>query len=123
MIRVIRYINCLRKKPGMSDAEFRKYWCNDRFNELVGQVAALSSAVRHAKNLALRVQATERLIQDRGIGEPYDGLIEYWWQDASQLMDKYQSPEVAALLQDMSAYQAQFIDLSRSTAFFTEDDG
>jgi len=119
---VIRYINCFRKKPGMSDEEFRKYWCNDSFNKLVTEVAALSNAVRHAKNLALRVQATEQLIQDRGIGEPYDGLIEYWWQDASQLMEKYQSPEAAALLKEMSEYQAQFIDLSRSTAFFTEDD-
>ncbi len=120
---MIRYINCFRKKPGMSDEEFRKYWCNDRFKELVAQVAALSNAARHAKNLALRVQATEQLIKDRGIGEPYDGVLEYWWQDASELMAKYQSPEAIALLKDMSEYQKQFIDLSRSTAFFTEDDG
>ena len=119
---MIRYINCFRKKPGMSDEEFRKYWCNERFNELVGQVAALSNAARHTKNLALKVQATEQLIEDRGIGEPYDGILEYWWEDASQLMEKYQSPEAAALFEEIRQYQQQFIDLSRSTAFFTEYD-
>jgi len=119
---VIRYINCFRKKPGLSDEEFRKYWCDNRFNELVSRVAGLSSAVRHAKNLTLKVQAAEQLMKDRGIGEPYDGVVEYWWQDASQLMARYQSPEAAALLKEMSEYQQQFIDLSRSTAFFTEQD-
>jgi hypothetical protein len=120
---VIRYINCFRKKSGMSDEEFRKYWCNDRFNELVTQVAALSNAVRHAKNLTLKVQATEQLIEDRGIGAPYDAVLEYWWHDASQLMEKYRLPEAIALFEAMSEYQKQFIDLSRSTAFFTEGDG
>ena len=119
---MIRYINCFRKKPGMSDEEFRKYWCNDRFNELVKQVAALSNAARYAKNLTLKVQATEQLIKDRGIGEPYDGVLEYWWQDASQLMERYRLPEAIALFEEMSQYQKQFIDLSSSTAFFTEDD-
>lgn len=119
---MIRYINCFRKKPGMSDEEFRKYWCSDEFNQLVSRVVELSNALRYAKNLTLRVQATERLIEDRGIGEPYDGVLEYWWQDASKLMDTYQSPQAVALLGEMSEYQQQFIDLSRSTAFFTEHD-
>ena len=120
---MIRYINCFRKKPGMSDEEFRKYWCSDRFNELVEQVAALSDAVRHAKNLTLKVQATQQLIRDRGIGDPYDGVLEYWWRDASQLMERYRLPEAVALFEEIREYQKQFIDLSSSTAFFTEDDG
>jgi hypothetical protein len=31
-------------------------------------------------------------------------------------------PEAIALFEEMSQYQKQFIDLSSSTAFFTEDD-
>lgn len=120
-MRVIRYINCFRKKPGISDDEFRRYWRDDRFNELINRIVALSDADRYAKNLALKVQATEQLIEDRGIGEPYDGVLEYWWQDASELMAKYQSPEAMTLFREMSEYLKQFIDMSRSTAFFTED--
>ena len=120
---MIRYINCFRKKAGMSDEDFRRYWCSKEFNELVSRVSSLSNAVRHAKNLALRVQATEQLIEDRGIGEPYDAVLEYWWRDAAQLMERYQSAEARALFDEMQNYQDQFIDMSRSTAFFTEDDG
>ncbi len=119
---MIRYINCFRKKPGMSDENFRRYWCSAEFNDLVTKVSSLSNAVRHAKNLSLRVQATERLIEDRGIGEPYDAVLEYWWRDAGQLMERYQSVEARDLFEKMTDYQNQFIDLSRSTAFFTEDD-
>jgi hypothetical protein len=119
---VIRYINCFRKQAGMSDETFRKYWCDARFNELVEKVAALSGASRHAKNLALKVEATEQLIRDRGIGEPYDAVLEYWWSDAGHLMERYRSPDAAALFNEMTEYQNQFIDMSRSTAFFTEAD-
>jgi hypothetical protein len=120
---VIRYINCLRKKPEISDDEFRRYWCDERFDALIQRVAALSGADRHAKNLTLKVQASRRLIEDRGTGEPYDGVLEYWWRDAAGLMETYESGEAKALVHEMSEYQNQFVDLSRSTAFFTEDAG
>ncbi|WP_455234779.1 EthD domain-containing protein [Thiogranum longum] len=119
---MIRYINCFRKKAGMTDEEFRQFWCNAEYNELVNEVALLSGATRHAKNLTLKVEATQRLIHDRGMGAPYDAVLEYWWQDAAQLMPLYESPEAKALLDRVSEYQNQFIDLTGSTAFFTEDD-
>jgi len=77
----------------------------------------------HNKNLALKVQATYELIEARGIGEPYDAVLEYWWNDARDLQEKYESPEARSLFEEMKNYQAQFIDMSRSTAFFTEDEG
>jgi uncharacterized protein with PhoU and TrkA domain len=39
------------------------------------------------------------------------------------LQEKYESPEARSLFEEMKNYQAQFIDMSRSTAFFTEDEG
>jgi len=120
---VIRYINCFRKKADMTDDEFRHFWCSKEFNDLVGRVVALTDASRYAKNLALKVQATQELIEARGIDEPYDAVLEYWWHDARHLHEKYVAPEAQALFDEMIAYQQQFIDLPRSTAFFTEDDG
>ena len=106
----------------MSDEEFRQFWCSDKFNELVEEVASFSGASRYSKNLTLKVHANEQIVEDRGIGEPYDAVLEYWWKDARKLMDLYESPEAKALFQKMADYQQEFIDLSRSTAFFTECD-
>ena len=120
---MIRYINCFRKKTDLTDEEFRHYWSSPEFNTLVDRVVALYGAERCAKNLALKVQATRELIEARGIGEPYDAVLEYWWNDARHLQEKYESPEARLLSEEMAKYQEQFIDLSRSTAFFMEDDG
>ena len=120
---MIRYLNCFRKKQDLSDEEFRHYWNSEEFQKLVEKVAGLYAAESYAKNLALKVQATYELIDARGIGEPYDAVLEYWWKDAHDLQEKYESPEARLLFEEMKNYQAQFIDLSHSTAFFTEDAG
>jgi hypothetical protein len=120
---MIRYLNCFRKKQDLSDEEFRHYWNSVEFNELVERIAGLYEVESYAKNLALKVQATYELIEARGIGEPYDAVLEYWWNDARDLEEKYELPEARSLFEEMKDYQARFIDLSRSTAFFTEDGG
>ena len=60
------------------------------------------------------------LIEDRGLDEPYDGIIEYSWKNAGHLESVYSTEEAQTLLQQMQHFQSQFIDLKHSTAFFTE---
>jgi len=118
---MIRYINCFRKKPGVSAEEFREYWNGAEYNELIEKIAAFYQAARYAKNLTLDVEMGQKLISDRGMSEPYDGIIEYYWDNAQQLSALYESPEAQTLTGQISKYQGEFIDLGRSTAFFTED--
>jgi hypothetical protein len=118
---MIRYINCFRKRSDVSPEEFREYWCGSEYNELIEKLAAFYKAARYAKNLALKVEMGERLISDRGMSAPYDGVIEFYWNSANELSALYESPEARALAEQVGKYQSNFIDLSRSTAFFTED--
>jgi hypothetical protein len=117
---VIRYINCCRKLPELSNDDFRDYWQGAEFSELVRKVAQLTNASHHEKNLTLKVDMGRHLIEDRGLGEPYDGIIEYSWENAGHLESIYSTEEAQALLQQMQRFQSQFIDLKNSTAFFTE---
>jgi len=119
---MIRYINCFRKKSGVSAEEFREYWNSTEYKELIERIAAFYQAVRYAKNLTLRVEMGQKLISDRGMSEPYDGIIEYYWDNAHQLSTLYETPEARTLGEQIGKYQNEFIDQSRSTAFFTEDD-
>jgi quinol monooxygenase YgiN len=120
---VIRYINCFRKRADISDEEFRNHWSSPEFNALIDRVVSLYGAEHYAKTLALKVQATREVIEARGIGEPYDAVLEYWWKDARHLQEMYETPEARQLFEEMGNYQVRFIDISRSTAFFTEGDG
>ena len=117
---MIRYINCLRKHADISDADFREYWEGAEFNDLIEKVAALTQARHYSKNLTLRVNMADNLIKERGLAQPYDGTVEYYWDNASHLEGIYASAEAHQLIGQMQRYQSQFIDLANSTAFFTE---
>ena len=119
---MIRYINCFRKKPDISSQEFRDYWCGPEYNALIEKLADFYMAARYTKNLALKVEMGQRLISDRGMDEPYDGVIEFYWENAQQLPSLYESPQAQDLAEQVRKYQGEFIDLSRSTAFFSDDD-
>jgi hypothetical protein len=117
---VIRYINCFRKAPDLSTEDFREYWQGAEFDELIGKIAGLTSAVRYCKSLTLQVSMGEDLVSDRGLAQPYDGILEYYWENAHHLPEVYATEEARALSDQISRYQSQFIDLANSTAFFTE---
>jgi hypothetical protein len=117
---MIRHIKCIRKRPDLSDQEFRAFWNAPDFEDLNQQVATLAKAVGYSRNLTLKVEATQRVIDDREFVDPFDGVIEFLWEDASQLMKLYDTPEAQELREKIADYENQFIDRSRSTAFFTE---
>jgi hypothetical protein len=58
--------------------------------------------------------------ETRGTRDPYDGVLEYWWDNAAHLVERTESPEGRALTGEMLAFQRQFVDLTSSTAFFVE---
>ena len=118
---MIRYINCFRKRADLTAEEFRKYWQADEFDELTNKVVELTGAVRYSKSLVLGVETGKNLIADRGLSEPFDGVLEYWWNDARQLQSAYESDEAKQLMAKAIEFQSQFIDLTKSSAFFTEN--
>jgi hypothetical protein len=62
----------------------------------------------------------EQLASNRGLAQPYDGIVEYYWMNAQHLPDIYASDEGQELVGQLILYQNQFIDFASSTAFFTE---
>ena len=117
---MIRHIKCIRKKSDISDEKFRVFWNAPEYEDLNQKLVTLTKPLRYSRNLALKVEATQRLIADRGFIDPFDAVIELWWEDASQLMVLYDTPEAQQLRKKIVDYENQFIDISRSTAFFTE---
>jgi len=117
---MIRLITCLKRRADISAEDFRRYWSDAAFDELIRRVMALTGAERCAKNLTLSVEANTLLMQERGLAEPFDGIIEYWWHDAANFEAMYNSEERKALMQEMQDYQGRFADLAASTSCFTE---
>ncbi len=55
-----------------------------------------------------------------GSAPPFDGLLEYWWEDSAGLNSVLHTPLCDRLMQSMLEYQKEFVDLEKSRAFFTE---
>jgi len=119
---MIRLLYCVRKKPELTQAQFRQYWNDPAFDTLIQQVTEQSNALSHTKTLALQVEATARIVSDRGTQDPYDGVLEYWWENGADILDLMDSPAGQELLSKTKEHQAQFIDFSRSAVFFTESE-
>ena len=117
---MIRFINCLKRKPDLTPEEFRQHWTDPKFTALIDRMVALTGAARYVRSATLNVSANQLVQKRRGGQDPYDGVLEYWWENAANLLDKINSPEGEALIQEMLAYQRSFVDFANSTAFFTE---
>lgn len=117
---MIRFINCIRKRADISDTEFRDYWNSDEFETLVQRMVSLFGVINHQRNLTLKVELNNEIMKERGSGEPFDAIIEYWWDNAQELMETLGTEEADVLMREMKEYQNQFIDFSSSHQFFTE---
>lgn len=117
---MIRLINCVKRQPDVTLEQFRHYWNSNEFESLIKQVVAISGAVRYSKSATLAIEANILVQQHRGTGDPFDGVLEYWWTKAAHMEGLLDKPDAAALMQKMLDYQKQFIDLPHSSVFFTE---
>ena len=119
---MIRYINCVRKREDISQDEFRRYWNSLEFQQLFEQLFLIVKPKGFAKNLTLQVSANEQIREHRGSSEPFDATIEYWWDNAAELMENWDTPEAYDFYNQMLEFQKQFIDIENCHAFFTEYD-
>ena len=117
---MIRYINCVKRRPEMSVEQFRQFWNSNEFADLINQVVSITDAKRFSKSATLVIEANAQIRQQRGSSEPFDGVLEYWWDKASHLSELFARPEARELMQKMLEYQKQFIDMPHTVAFFTE---
>ena len=105
----------------MTSEQFRQYLNDAKFDAIIGRVVEYTGAAGYSKNLTLIVSANQ-LIQERrgGSAQPFDGVLEYWWEDAARLNSVLHSPQCDLLMKSMLEYQREFVDLEKSCAFFTE---
>ena len=73
-----------------------------------------------SRNLVLKVPMNITMLERQGMREPYDGIIEMWWESAEDLIALNETSEAEGFRENMRAYESQFVDKSRSTIFFSE---
>ena len=111
---MIRLTFVLRRKPGMSRAEFQQYW-REVHGPLVAKHATDLAMHRYVQVHTLDDPINDQLAEARGGMEPvYDGVAEVWWTNREALVGTFGTEAGRAAAQELVEDEARFIDLVHS---------
>jgi uncharacterized protein (TIGR02118 family) len=105
----------LRRKSGLTREAFQKYW-REVHGPLVASHAEALGITRYVQMHTLDAAREDEL---RGpMADPYDGVAELWWDAArATASEAVRKAALRALVED----ELNFIDLARSSKWFSED--
>jgi hypothetical protein len=117
---MIKYVQCLRRHPDLSPADFRQHW--EEYKGLWQELADHLMAIRVSFSTTLAIDANEQIAIQRGTAEPFDGLVETWVKDAHDLETRRADRKAKELQSRLFDKQHEFLDLPQCCFFFTADD-
>jgi hypothetical protein len=117
---MIKFFQCIRRREDLSPADFPAFWA--KYREAVDAVGEATQAVRVTASRTLAVPQNTQLMLARGIGRPFDGVIEVWWERGADILEELNQPTARAPFEALWRLQAEFMDLEHSSFFFTTED-
>jgi len=117
---VIKFIQCVRRKPEISIQDFRRYW--KQYQDKATELARAVNATGLSFCTTLAVDQNVRVMLMRGTAEPYDGVAEMRISNAPRLMEKLADGPARTVWEEFRQLQTAFIDLDRSSFFFAAED-
>jgi len=117
---MIKFIMCVTRNPNISSSEFKDYWLNHH-GPLFKQYSEAYRAVRYVQSHTIDTPLNNNVRSSRGTLDAYDGVGEIWWKSEEDFLAAINSAESKKLRQMFIDDEKKFIDLSKSSAFFTTE--
>ena len=116
---MVRMVYCVTRLEGVSLQDFRNYFDGEHKN-LICQAAKELNAIEFKQSLTLLVERNFKLMVRRGTERPYDAVIELAWENAAEIEKIFETEEAQQRAERFFSQASEFIDLSKSRIFFTE---
>ena len=117
---MVKFIRCIRRRDDITADEFRRYWNDERYSGALAGIAKAAGAQRCVMDLTLRIAANAQLIEREGLGNPYDGVVEFWFDSPQVLAGALDSDEVRAIGRPFRELEAKFVDHADSKEFIVD---
>ncbi len=117
---MIKFVQCVRRKPGMSKQQFAEQWA--KYAETARAIAAASDGLRCTTTRPLPVEQNVEIMQQRGTKAPYDGMVEIWWVRENDVVAFMDSGAGDKLIDELRRAQETFMDLPNCTFFFASEE-
>ena len=111
---------CLRRKAGMSQEDFQRYWKDSHGPRVAGHAKAMGCR-RYVQTHAISGGLADAVASSRGGPEPFDGVAELWFDDAASFADHGRTNAGKAAAKDLYKDELTFIDLENSVIFLGEE--
>ncbi|MEE1765185.1 EthD domain-containing protein [Streptomyces sp. SP18BB07] len=117
----VKLVCALRRREDLSAAEFYRYWLYDHGPHATKQIKKLGGyryVQSHTNNSDLNLLFTASRGQ---VGRAFDGVTEVWFPSREALVKALASPQGAEANLRLAEDERNFIDLPRSSYFFTKE--
>lgn len=117
---MIKLVFCLRRRPGMSVADFQKYW-RTTHAALVAERAPVLGIRRYVQTHTAELPGLHKALQARNGGAPaqYDGVAELWFDSLEDFSDD--NPQKRRAAAELLADERTFIDLPNSPMWLAKE--
>lgn len=116
----VKLVYCIRRKPELSREEFQQYW-KEQHAPLVAKMAEKIGMTRYVQSHTFDTPMNAGMADPRGGLEPYDGLMEGWWDSEEEALAAVTSEAGSSAMQQLFADEAKFIDFTQSPLFMTAE--
>lgn len=116
---MLKMIICMKRKTGISRAQFDEHWRHHHAS-LVRHHAALLGIRKYVQTTPLPDPAVQLALQ-QGRGSDsvdFDGCAELWWSDLESHLAARSTPEGHRALQALIEDEQRFVDLSASQMWY-----
>jgi hypothetical protein len=117
---MIHLVQCVRRRPDLSPQEFRRKW--REYGERIGEVAEKLGGVRVTLHTTLEVEINRKLVAERGLAAPFDGVATIAWKSGAGLLEATQAEAALEQLQGFWQFQESFVSLGESSFFFVSEE-
>lgn len=111
---------CVRKRDDISEENFHNYWLNEH-GPLVKSHRKSLCILKYCQSHAVFPELGDMARSQRGMESKYDGVAELWWENVDVLQAALMSDEGLQAGSELIEDEAKFIDLAKSTIFFSEE--
>jgi len=117
---MIKFIQCVRKKPEMSIQDFRRSW--KIYQAKATELAKAMNVAGLTFCTTLNVEENLQVMLTRGTAEPFDGVAEFRIANAPRTIESLSQEPGKSLMKKVQALQAEVIDVEHSSFFFAAEE-
>lgn len=118
---MIKMMFGIKRLPHLTAEEFHIYW-KEKHGVLAKKLLPGLHAVKYIQSHTLDLPVSEDPRGLQGMKEPFDGVVEIWWESIDVLMGTTQTLEGKKAHEALIEDEKIFIDFSRSAMWFVQEE-